>query len=87
MDLYGIAFVVRESWVVGGTAWDSEFADCSARLRPNELAKARSEEPTPAASQNEPSAYTMRTMGLHLESAVPNSPALLLTVRRELRVF
>ena len=48
MELYGTAFAVRESWVVGSTIRDSELVDCSARLRPNELAIARSEEPTPA---------------------------------------
>ena len=48
MALYGMAFEVRESWVVGTTR-ESGFGDCSARLRPSELAKARREEPTPAA--------------------------------------
>jgi len=75
--------------VAGSATWGSESVDCSARLRPSELAKARSEEPTPAAVQDKPSVYTTKTMGLHLEPAVPNSPALLLllTVRREFKVF
>lgn len=88
MDMYGMAFAVRESCAVGGATWGSESADCSASLRPSELAKARSEEPTPAAVRDESSVYTMKTMDLHLEFAVPNSPALLpFAVGREFRVF
>lgn len=57
-------------------------------MRPSELAKARSEEPTPAAVQGEPSVYIMKKMRLHLEFAVPNSPALsLFMVRREFKVL